>query len=76
MDQEPSHGQTDSTIRERTSGNISVRPDGSARTIPIADFHKLPRNTPQVENALEPGELIVAVSLPKAVGGTHVYRKL
>jgi xanthine dehydrogenase YagS FAD-binding subunit len=54
----------------------TVRPDGSARTIPIADFHKLPGNTPHVENALEPGELITSVTLPKPVGGTQLYRKV
>ena len=54
----------------------TVKPDGRARTIPIADFHKLPEGTPQVENALEPGELITAVTLPRPVGGTHVYRKV
>ena len=54
----------------------TVRPDGRVRTIPIADFHKLPEGTPQVENALEPGELITAVTLPRPVGGTHVYRKV
>ncbi|MDB5841868.1 MAG: molybdopterin dehydrogenase, partial [Herminiimonas sp.] len=53
-----------------------VRPDGSARTIPIADFHRLPGNTPHIETALEPGELITAVTLPKPVGGTHLYRKV
>jgi xanthine dehydrogenase YagS FAD-binding subunit len=54
----------------------TVRPDGSARTIPIADFHRLPGNTPEVETSLEPGELITAVSLPKPVGGVHLYRKV
>jgi xanthine dehydrogenase YagS FAD-binding subunit len=54
----------------------TVRPGGRARTIPIADFHKLPQGTPQVENALEPGELITAVTLPRPVGGIHVYRKV
>jgi xanthine dehydrogenase YagS FAD-binding subunit len=54
----------------------SVRPNGSARTIPIADFHRLPGNTPHIENALEPGELITAVTVPKPVGGKHVYRKV
>jgi len=49
---------------------------GRARTIAIADFHKLPGGTPQVETALEPGELITAVTLPAPVGGTHVYRKV
>src|ERR671921_183387 len=54
----------------------TVRPNGAARTIPIADFHKLPGNTPHIENALEPGELITAVTLPKPVGGKQVYRKV
>jgi xanthine dehydrogenase YagS FAD-binding subunit len=54
----------------------TVRPNGSARTIPIADFHRLPGNTPHVENSLEAGELITAVTLPKPVGGTHLYRKV
>ncbi len=54
----------------------TVRPDGRARVIPIADFHKLPEGTPQIETALEPGELITAVTLPKPLGGVHVYRKV
>jgi xanthine dehydrogenase YagS FAD-binding subunit len=54
----------------------TVRPDGHTRTIPIADFHRLPAGNPQVETALEPGELITAVTLPKPPGGTHVYRKV
>jgi xanthine dehydrogenase YagS FAD-binding subunit len=54
----------------------TVRPSGGARTIPIADFHKLPGNTPHVETVLEPGELITGVTLPKPLGGRHVYRKV
>src|SRR5215210_6657420 len=54
----------------------TVRPNGAARTIPIADFHRLPGNTPHIENALEPGELISSVTLPKPAGGTHLYRKV
>ena len=54
----------------------TVRPNGSVRTIPIADFHRLPGNTPQNETALEPAELITAVLLPKPVGGTQLYRKV
>ena len=53
----------------------TVHAGGRTRVIPIADFHKLPEGTPQIENALEPGELITAVTLPKPVGGVHVYRK-
>ncbi len=54
----------------------TVRADGQVRRIPIADFHHLPGDTPQVETTLQPGELITAVSLPPPVGGTHVYRKV
>lgn len=54
----------------------TVRPDGRARVIPIADFHRLPGNTPHIETALERDELITAVTLPSPLGGTHVYRKV
>ena len=54
----------------------TVRADGRARVIPIADFHRLPATTPHIETALEPGELITAVTLPKPVGGIHIYRKV
>ncbi|WP_020653195.1 FAD binding domain-containing protein [Massilia niastensis] len=54
----------------------TVRPDGGMRTIPIADFHRLPGATPHVEHALEPGELITHVKLPRPPGGAQVYRKV
>ncbi|MCC6069991.1 FAD binding domain-containing protein [Massilia sp. GCM10020059] len=54
----------------------TIRPNGSARVIPIAAFHRLPGNTPHIETALEPGELITGVKLPKPLGGAHVYRKV
>ena len=54
----------------------TVDPTGHTRSIAIADFHRLPGETPQVETALVPGELITAVTLPKPIGGTHVYHKV
>jgi len=54
----------------------TVRPNGSQRTIPIADFHRLPGQTPHIDTVLEPGELITSVKLPKPIGGTQVYRKV
>jgi xanthine dehydrogenase YagS FAD-binding subunit len=54
----------------------TVRPDGKTRGIPIADFHKLPGDTPHIETVLEKGELITAVSLPKPIGGKQLYRKV
>jgi xanthine dehydrogenase YagS FAD-binding subunit len=54
----------------------TVRPDGSTRTIPIADLHRLPGDTPHVETTLQQSELITVVTLPKPVGGTHIYQKV
>jgi xanthine dehydrogenase YagS FAD-binding subunit len=51
-------------------------PAGKPRTIPIADFHRLPGQTPQIENALQPGELITAVTLPPPPPGVQIYRKV
>jgi len=54
----------------------TVQADGATRSIPIADFHRLPGNSPHIETVLQPGELITAVVLPKPVGGKHIYRKV
>jgi xanthine dehydrogenase YagS FAD-binding subunit len=54
----------------------TVRTDASEHVIPIVDFHRLPGDTPHVETALEPGELVTAVVLPKPVGGHQVYHKV
>ena len=54
----------------------TIRPDGSNRSIPIADFHRLPGDTPHIENVLDRGELITAVVLPRPAGGKQIYRKV
>jgi xanthine dehydrogenase YagS FAD-binding subunit len=54
----------------------TVRPDGSVRSVPIAEFYRLPGDTPHIETVLMPGELITSVTLPKPVGGKHIYRKV
>jgi xanthine dehydrogenase YagS FAD-binding subunit len=54
----------------------TVQADGATRAIPIADFHRLPGDTPHIETTLQPGELITAVLLPPPVGGTQIYRKV
>jgi len=54
----------------------TVRPDGTSRAIPIGEFHLLWGETPEKETALEPGELITSVVLPRPVGGKHYYRKV
>jgi xanthine dehydrogenase YagS FAD-binding subunit len=50
--------------------------EGRTRTIPIADFHRLPGRTPQIESALESGEIVTAVTLPPPPPGAQVYRKV
>lgn len=54
----------------------TVNPEGKTRAIPIAEFHRLPGDTPHVETALTPGEFITGVTLPKPLGGVHVYEKV
>ena len=54
----------------------TVGADGAARTIPIADFHRLPGDRPELDNTLKHGELITAVTLPSPIGGRQVYRKV
>jgi xanthine dehydrogenase YagS FAD-binding subunit len=54
----------------------TVSPKGGRRVIPIADFHRLPANTPHIETTLQPGEMITAVTLPPPLPGRHVYRKV
>ena len=49
---------------------------GKTRSIPIADFHRLPGDTPHIETTLKPGELITSVTLPKPLGGKQIYRKV
>lgn len=43
---------------------VHVRGQRGERTIPFADFHRLPGNTPQIDTNLQPGELITAIDLP------------
>ncbi|HEX7688196.1 MAG TPA: FAD binding domain-containing protein, partial [Burkholderiaceae bacterium] len=54
----------------------TVTSDGATRRIPIAQLHRLPGDTPQVEHALAHGELITAVTLPPPAGGVQLYRKV
>jgi xanthine dehydrogenase YagS FAD-binding subunit len=49
---------------------------GATRSIPIAEFHRLPGDAPHLETVLTPAELITAVTLPAPVGGLQVYEKV
>jgi xanthine dehydrogenase YagS FAD-binding subunit len=54
----------------------TVNPDGATRAIPIADFHRLPGDHPEKDTVLNKGEFITAVTLPRPLGGQHIYRKV
>lgn len=49
---------------------------GEQRKIPIADFYRLPGDTPHLENTLQPSEMITSVLLPPPVGGKQIYQKI
>jgi xanthine dehydrogenase YagS FAD-binding subunit len=53
--------------------------DGAARRVAVGDFHRLPGDTPHIETALEPGEMITGVVLPPpppSPPGRQLYRKV
>jgi len=39
---------------------------GGERSIEFADFHRLPEDRPEIDNTLQPGELITHISVPDA----------
>ena len=56
---------------------VTLRPDGREARCPIAQFHRLPGDTPHIETVLAPGELITAIELPPPVAGARqAYRKV
>src|SRR6185312_3613602 len=55
---------------------VEVQAPHSHRRIKIADFHRLPGNTPQNDTNLGAEELITAVILPPPPAGGQVYRKV
>jgi xanthine dehydrogenase YagS FAD-binding subunit len=39
--------------------------NGEDKSIPILDYHRLPGNTPHIDNNLQAGDLITAIEIPK-----------
>ncbi|NUP24745.1 MAG: xanthine dehydrogenase family protein subunit M [Streptomyces sp.] len=56
---------------------VEVESVHGIRRIPVADFHRLPGDTPHIETVLAPDELITAVELPPVPVAAHSrYRKV
>jgi xanthine dehydrogenase YagS FAD-binding subunit len=56
---------------------VHVRGSSGERTVALCDLHRLPGDRPDVETLLEPGELIIAVELPRSLIAAHsTYRKV
>ena len=56
---------------------VRVTGKNGERTIPFAEFHKLPGDTPNIDNTLEPDEIITAIDLPaKGFSENFMYLKL
>ncbi|QQF06204.1 FAD binding domain-containing protein [Sinorhizobium meliloti] len=53
----------------------TVTPTGATRKIPLAEFYRLPGDTPDKETVLASGEIITAVALPPSIGGRQSYYK-
>lgn len=47
--------------------------NGAERSIPFADFHRLPGENPEKDNNLGPGELITGIELPKSTLAAKSY---
>jgi len=45
---------------------VHVQSGGGKRQIPFADFHRLPEDRPEIDNTLQPGELITHIAVPQA----------
>ncbi len=52
---------------------VEVRSSRGSRRIPLADFHRLPGDTPHLDTNLAPGELITAVELPPNGFAAHSH---
>lgn len=53
------------------------KPDGTERSIPFTDYHRLPGDMPEKDNNLEHGELITAIEIPKNnFAGNSYYLKV
>ena len=57
--------------------NVIARGPAGERSIPFTDFHRLPGGTPERDNVVERGDLIIAIEVPaRAEGRASYYLKV
>jgi xanthine dehydrogenase YagS FAD-binding subunit len=56
---------------------VHVAGPAGPRAIAFSDFHRLPENTPQCDNNLQPNEIVTAVELPaRGFSANYTYLKI
>jgi len=50
---------------------VSIAGRSGERSVAVADFHRLPGDSPHIDTVLAPGEIIVGVQLPRWKYGAH-----
>ncbi|QQR38052.1 FAD binding domain-containing protein [Devosia rhizoryzae] len=56
---------------------VTVEGPAGERQIPFDDFHRLPGDRPDLDNTMERGEIVTAISVPaNGFGSHHTYLKL
>lgn len=66
-----------SNVLAALEATVYVLGPESERAIPFTDFHLLPGDTPELEHALRPGELILRLEVPRSAAAENsVYVKI
>lgn len=55
---------------------VRLKGEHGERQVPLADFHRLPGDQPDLDTVIRPGELITAVDLPPPIPGRSHYLKV
>jgi xanthine dehydrogenase YagS FAD-binding subunit len=53
--------------------SVEVRSPSGQRSVPLANFHRLPNDTPHIETVLEPGEVIAAITVPASAAAKRSH---
>lgn len=58
-------------------GSVEVRGPNGQRTVPLIELHRLPGDTPHIDNTMKAGEIVTAIELPaKGFAANWSYLKI